>query len=96
MSADNLFSASSNDNLVLVLFSKKTLATVRCLNVGTFLIGLDSTSLNFDAVSNISSISSNDKSFIPNKSLELNLFITFNHYIIFFKSLLSKINSNPV
>ena len=38
-SADNLFSASSNDNLVLVEFSKNRFAIVISLNEGTFLIG---------------------------------------------------------
>ena len=39
ISADNLFSAISNDNLVLVEFSKNKLAIVTSLNDGTFLIG---------------------------------------------------------
>ena len=38
-SAESLFSASSNDNLVLVLFSKNKLAIVTSLRVGTFLMG---------------------------------------------------------
>ena len=38
-SADNLFSAISKDNFVLVEFSKNKLATVISLNDGTFLIG---------------------------------------------------------
>ena len=33
-SAESLFCASSNDSFVLVLFSKKILATVRCLKRG--------------------------------------------------------------
>ena len=44
-SALSLFSANSNDNLVLVLFSKKRLAIVISLKEGTFLIGLLRTSL---------------------------------------------------
>ena len=39
ISAESLFSASSNDNLVLVEFSKNKLATVISLNDGTFFIG---------------------------------------------------------
>ena len=39
ISADNLFSAISNDNFVLVEFSKNKFAIVTSLNVGTFLIG---------------------------------------------------------
>jgi hypothetical protein len=50
MSADNLFSASSKDNLVLVLFSKKRLAIVISLKVGTFLIGRLMISLKLSAV----------------------------------------------
>ena len=38
-SADNLFWANSNDNFVLVLFSKKRFAMVISRRVGTFLIG---------------------------------------------------------
>src|SRR5690606_23988297 len=44
-SALNLFSASSKDNLVLVLFSKNKLAIVISLREGTFLIGRLITSL---------------------------------------------------
>ena len=61
MSADSLFWANSNESLVLVLFSKNTLAIVRCLREGTFLIGRFNTSLNLSAVSKISLISSTDK-----------------------------------
>ena len=46
-SADNLFSANSNDNFVLVEFSKNKFAMVISLKVGTFLIGLEITSLKF-------------------------------------------------
>jgi hypothetical protein len=38
-SADNLFSANSNDILVRVEFSKKILATVTSRKVGTLLMG---------------------------------------------------------
>jgi hypothetical protein len=44
-SADSLFSAISNYNFVLVLFSKNKLAIVISLKEGTFLIGLLITSL---------------------------------------------------
>ena len=54
ISADSLFSASSNDILVRVLFSKKILAIVISLSDGTFLIGLLITSLKFSAVLKIS------------------------------------------
>lgn len=66
-SADNLFSANSNDNFVLVEFSKKRLAIVISLKDGTFLIGLFITSLKLSAVSKINSKSSRFKNFIPNK-----------------------------
>ena len=45
MSADSLFSASSKESLVRVLFSKKRLAIVMSRREGTFLIGLLITSL---------------------------------------------------
>ena len=45
ISADNLFSASSKDNLVRVEFSKNKLATVISLSEGTFLMGLFKMSL---------------------------------------------------
>ena len=86
-SAESLFSASSKDNFVLVLFSKKIFAIVKCLNDWTFLIGLDRTSLNILVVSKINSISSIDKSFIPSKCLDFSLFIIGYPYIIFFKTL---------
>src|SRR5690606_22105402 len=44
-SADNRFSASSKDNLVLVEFSKKRLAMVISRSEGTFFMGLLITSL---------------------------------------------------
>src|SRR6478735_8544955 len=44
-SADNLFSANSKDNLVLVEFSKKTFAMVTSRREGTFFIGRLMTSL---------------------------------------------------
>ncbi|CAI8357750.1 MAG: Uncharacterised protein [Flavobacteriaceae bacterium] len=44
-SADNLFSANSNDNLVLVEFSKNKFAIVISLSEGTFFIDLFITSL---------------------------------------------------
>src|SRR5690554_4649624 len=49
-SADNLFSASSKESLVLVEFSKKTLAMVISRKEGTFLMGLLMTSLKWSAV----------------------------------------------
>ena len=49
-SAESLFSASSNDSLVRVEFSKNTLAMVMSLKDGTFLMGLLITSLNSSAV----------------------------------------------
>ena len=94
ISAESLFSASSKDNFVLVLFSKKIFAIVKCLNDGTFLMGLDRTSLNILAVSKINSISSIDKSFIPSKCLDFSLFIIGYPYIIFFKTLFGKVNYN--
>ena len=52
-SADNLFSASSNEILVRVEFSKNKLTTVLPCRVGTFLIGLSRTSLKVFVVSKI-------------------------------------------
>ena len=49
-SADNLFSASSNESLVRVEFSKKILAIVMSLREGTFLMGRLITSLKLSAV----------------------------------------------
>src|SRR5690554_1361989 len=49
-SAESLFSASSKDNFVRVLFSKNRLAMVISLKEGTFFIGLLITSLNWSAV----------------------------------------------
>ena len=66
-SADNLFSANSNDNFVLVEFSKKRFAIVISLRDGTFLIGLLITSLKLSAVSNISCKSFLFKNLTPNK-----------------------------
>ena len=76
-SADNLFCASSNDNLVRVLFSKKRLAMVMSRNEGTFLIGRLITSLNWVAVSKISWISASVRYLIPNKCFTLNSLILF-------------------
>src|SRR5690554_1376407 len=79
VSADNLFSASSNDSLVLVLFSKKMLAMVISLSEGTFLIGRLITSLKCSAVSKIKSISSFVIYFIPSKWLTLSVFMRKNY-----------------
>ena len=67
VSADNRFSANSNDNLVRVEFSKKRLAMVMSLSEGTFLMGLLITSLNSLAVSSIKLISFSVIFFIPSK-----------------------------
>ena len=64
-SAESLFSASSNDSLVLVEFSKNKFAIVISLSEGTFLIGLLMTSLKLSAVLKINSISSLVRSLIP-------------------------------
>jgi hypothetical protein len=66
-SADNLFSANSKDNLVLVEFSKNKFAIVISLKEGTFFIGLLITSLKLSAVEKIKLMSSLVKSLIPNK-----------------------------
>ena len=66
-SADNLFSANSKDNFVLVEFSKNKFAIVISLNEGTFLMGLFMTSLKPSAVEKIKLMSSLVKSLIPNK-----------------------------
>ena len=50
-SADRRFSANSNDNFVLVEFSKNKLTIFLPLREGTFLIGLSNFSLNVKAVS---------------------------------------------
>ena len=78
ISAESLFSASSKDSFVLVLFSKNKFAIVISLKLGTFFIGLLMTSLNCEAVSNISLKSSVFKYFIPNRCETLSLFI--NHF----------------
>ena len=88
-SADNLFCASSKDNLVRVLFSKKRLAMVMSRNEGTFLIGRLITSLNWVAVSKISWISASVRYLMPNKCFTLNSLILFIYqiyciFIIFF------------
>jgi hypothetical protein len=57
-SAESLFSASSNDNFVLVEFSKNRLAMVMSLSEGTFFIGRLMTSLKLSAVEKINLISS--------------------------------------
>ena len=74
-SAESLFCANSNDNLVRVEFSKKILAIVMSRNDGTFLIGLFITSLNWLAVSKIKFISDGFRYFIPNKWLTDNSLI---------------------
>src|SRR5690606_7519504 len=66
-SADSRFSASSNDNRVRVLFSKKIFAIVISRSEGTFLIDRLITSLKWSAVSKISWISDSLRYFIPNK-----------------------------
>ena len=74
-SAESLFSASSKDRRVRVLFSKNKLAIVISLREGTFLIGRLMTSLNWSAVVKISSISSAVRYLIPNRWLTLSWFI---------------------
>ena len=66
-SAESLFSASSKESFVLVLFSKKIFAIVISLSVGTFFIERLITSLKWSAVSKIRSISFLLRYFIPNK-----------------------------
>ena len=93
ISAESLFSASSNESFVLVLFSKNKLAMVISLSVGTFLIGLFITSLKLSAVLKIRSISDLVKSLIPSKCDILNsLIFKLVNTIIFglFHVLLSK------
>ena len=63
------FAAISKDSLVLVLGSKKRLATVLPLRVGTFLMGLSRISLNAAAWASISSICSFSKCLIPKRCL---------------------------
>src|ERR1700742_4290286 len=82
-SADNLFSASSNDRRVRVEFSKKILAIVTSRREGTFLIGRFKTDLNVSAVSNISSMSARFRSFMPNKCLVLSPAILYFGFRIF-------------
>ena len=84
-SADNLFSASSNDMRVRVEFSKNKLAMVISLNEGTFFIGRLSTSLKLSAVLKINSISLFVKFFIPNKCGTLNLPITLADFFLLSK-----------
>src|SRR5690554_998648 len=74
-SADNLFCANSKEVRVRVEFSKKILAIVMSLSVGTFLIGRLITSLKVVAVCKINSISLLLKSFIPNKCFVLSRLI---------------------
>ena len=85
-SADNLFWANSNDNFVLVLFSKKRFAMVISRRVGTFLIGRFRTSKNLSVVSKIRFKSEAFKSFMPIKFLTLSSLISFINYVntIFF------------
>ncbi|MNY33219.1 hypothetical protein D3C86_1674860 [compost metagenome] len=66
-SAESLFSASSNESLVRVEFSKNILAMVMSLNDGTLFMGLLITSLKLSAVSKISSISFRLISLIPKR-----------------------------
>ncbi|HXL55735.1 MAG TPA: hypothetical protein VN958_05730, partial [Chitinophagaceae bacterium] len=67
VSALNLFSASSNDILVRVEFSKKRFTIVTSRKEGTFFTGLYKTSLNCFAVERISCMSSCFRSLIPNR-----------------------------
>ncbi len=71
VSALNLFSASSNDILVLVLDSKKRFTIVNPFKAGTFLICLSETSLKESAACKISSISSGLNSSSPRRSFLL-------------------------
>ena len=69
LSADNRFSASSNESLVRVDSSKKQFMTVLPLSVGTFFIGRSEISLNEDAVCKIVKTSFFVRSFIEIKCL---------------------------
>jgi DNA-directed RNA polymerase alpha subunit len=66
-SADNLFSASSNETRVRVELSKNRLAMVTSRKEGTFLIGRLITFLKLSAVLKMSSISCAVKFFIPSR-----------------------------
>jgi uncharacterized protein (DUF952 family) len=66
-SAERRFSANSKLSLVLVEFSKNTLAMVMSRSEGTFLIGRLITSLKLSAVENINSISESLSPLIPNR-----------------------------
>ena len=82
-SADNLLSASSNDNLVRVEFSKNKFAIVTSLSEGTFFIGRLITSLKLSAVEKISWISSAVMFLIPNKCfVESKLYIGFEFMVL--------------
>ena len=72
-SAESLFSASSNDILVLVEFSKNKFKIFFPLNVGTFFTGLSRTSLNDNPVSISFMISSFGVSFNEIKCLLLSI-----------------------
>ena len=74
-SDESRFWASSKDNLVRVLFSKNKLAMVTSRSDGTFLIGRLMTSLKWEAVSKMSSISEVVRYLIPNKCETLSLLI---------------------
>ena len=74
-SDESRFWASSKDNLVRVLFSKNKLAMVTSRRDGTFLIGRLMTSLKWEAVSKMSSISEVVRYLIPNKCETLSLLI---------------------
>ena len=80
ISADNLFSANSNEIFVLVLFSKNKFKTETPCKEGTFFIGLFITSLKLTAVLKINSISSLFIYLIPSKSLVDNLDIILIFY----------------
>ena len=66
-SAESLFSASSKESLVRVLFSKKIFAMVMSRREGTFLMERLRTSLKWSAVSKIRSMSSRLRYLIPSK-----------------------------
>ncbi len=83
MSADNRFSANSNERRVRVEFSKNRLAMVMSRSEGTFLMVRLMTSLKFSAVEKIRSISARESSLIPIKCGVLSNDITI--YLYFSK-----------
>ncbi len=89
LSAESLFSAISNEEWVLVEFSKKRLTISFPLRAGTFLIGLSEISFIFSAVSRMCVISAFDRPLIPIRCFPI--FILFSCY---FFSPLSSISAS--